>query len=123
MVIYFCVVDDSFLHKIDLKKLQEEVGIDSVEGIGKFLQMKNPKGVYNWSKDKESYGSRPSYNDSIRLLQKGATQKTLFGVEPKQPDPETTGSENIDYSDPKFQEAFERAMKVYQRRKEQGIIK
>ena len=69
------------MHKINLNILQKEVGIESAEGIGNFLEMKNPKGVYNWSKDKSTYGSRPSYNDIIRLLQKGATVETLFGVE------------------------------------------
>ena len=57
----------------------------STESIGRFLQMKNPKGVYNWSKDKSAYGTRPSYNDIIRLLQKGATVETLFGVDYKGP--------------------------------------
>ena len=74
-------MDESFLHKINLNDLQKEVGIESAEGIGIFLQMKNPKGVYNWAKDKCTYGTRPSYNDIIRLLQKGATTKTLFGVD------------------------------------------
>ena len=78
----FVIVDDTFSHKIDLKVLQKELGM-SAEEIGRFLQMKNPKGVYNWSKDKatDGYGSRPSYYDSALLLQKGATVKTLFGVD------------------------------------------
>ena len=78
-----------FLHNIDLNELQKEVGIDSVEGIGTFLEMKNPKGPYNWAKDGATYGTRPSYNDIIRLLRRGATTETLFGVscEPKQSAP------------------------------------
>lgn len=74
-------MSEDFLHKIDLKVLQKETEIDSAEDIGRFLQMKNPKGVYNWAKDKNVHGTRPSFNDVIRLLKKGATTKTLFGVE------------------------------------------
>lgn len=82
LIVYFCFVDETFLHTIDLKTLSKELEM-STESIGRFLQMKNPKGVYNWSKDKSAYGTRPSYNDIIRLLQKGATVETLFGVEYK----------------------------------------
>ena len=78
-------MSEDFLHKIDLKVLQKETEIDSAEDIGRFLQMKNPKGVYNWAKDKDIHGTRPSFNDVIRLLKKGATVETLFGVEYKGP--------------------------------------
>ncbi len=84
LIVYFCFVDETFLHTIDLKTLSKELEM-STESIGRFLQMKNPKGVYNWSKDKSAYGTRPSYNDIIRLLQKGATVETLFGVDYKGP--------------------------------------
>lgn len=53
----------------------------SIEDIGKYVNLKNPKGVYKWSKEPEDYGTRPSYNALIRLLGKGATVETLFGVE------------------------------------------
>lgn len=53
----------------------------NISGIGELLQMKNPKGIYNWSKDKADHGTRPSYNAVIRLVEKGATYKTLFGIE------------------------------------------
>ena len=73
-------MDNDFLHKIDLETLKKEVGL-SIEEIGNLAQLKNPKGVYNWSKDKANNGTRPPYNAVIRLLQKGATVETLFGVE------------------------------------------
>lgn len=75
-------MDNDFLHKIDLETLKKEVGL-SIEEIGNLAQLKNPKGVYNWSKDKANNGTRPPYNAVIRLLQKGATVETLFGVEYK----------------------------------------
>lgn len=108
------------MHKINLNDLQKEVGIESAEGIGIFLQMKNPKGVYNWAKDKCTYGTRPSYNDIIRLLQKGATTKTLFGVDcnnvgPKHPDtPELRAGQQprkpIDHNDPEWQKLVKNAL-------------
>lgn len=73
-------MDNDFLHKIDLETLKKEVGL-SIEEIGNLAQLKNPKGVYNWSKDKANNGTRPPYNAVIRLLEKGATVETLFGVE------------------------------------------
>ena len=39
MLSNFGFVEDDFLHKIDLKALQKELGM-SAEGIGRFLQMK-----------------------------------------------------------------------------------
>ena len=95
----------------------------SAEGIGRFLQMKNPKGVYNWSKEK-SPGTRPSYNAIVRLLQKGATVETLFGVDAAthQPAPEPAENrEPIDYQDPKFLAALEKGMAIIEERKKQGI--
>lgn len=68
------------MHKINLDDLKKETGL-SIEGIGELAQMKNPKGVYNWSKDQSNHGTRPSYNAIVRLLGKGATPKTLFGVD------------------------------------------
>lgn len=75
-------MDNDFLHKVDLETLKKEVGL-SIEEIGNLAQLKNPKGVYNWSKDKANNGTRPPYNAVIRLLEKGATVETLFGVEYK----------------------------------------
>lgn len=111
------------MHKIDLKALQKELGM-SAEGIGRFLQMKNPKGIYNWSKEK-SPGTRPSYNAIVRLLQKGATVETLFGVDyAATHQPATEPAENrepIDYQDPKFLETVKKALLEIEERKKQGI--
>lgn len=123
MLSNFGFVEDDFLHKIDLKALQKELGM-SAEGIGRFLQMKNPKGIYNWSKEK-SPGTRPSYNAIVRLLQKGATVETLFGVDyAATHQPATEPAENrepIDYQDPKFLETVKKALLEIEERKKQGI--
>jgi len=105
-------VEDSFLHKINLNALKNEVGIDSAEGIGNFLQMKNPKGVYNWAKDKSAYGSRPSYNDLVRLLEKGATVETLFGIDysDRSSAPVTVPPEIM--NDPAFREGLQESIKA-----------
>lgn len=121
----FGFVEDDFLHKIDLKALQKELGMNA-EGIGRFLQMKNPKGVYNWSKEK-SPGTRPSYNAIVRLLQKGATVETLFGVDyaaTHQPVPASEPDNTpIDYQDPKFMEAVRKAMLEIDERIKNGVVK
>lgn len=90
LISIFGIVDDDFLQKVNLDALQKETGLD-IEGIGTFVQMKNPRGVYKWAKNKnDESGTRPSYNAIVRLLQKGATTKTLFGVDAAthQPAPE-----------------------------------
>ena len=94
---------DKFLHKIDLDALQKEVG-KTIDEIGALIEMKNPKGIYNWAKVQDNHGTRPSYNALIRLLLAGATTKTLFGVDspvnkinPQGPSPEFA-------NDPQFQE-------------------
>lgn len=81
LISIFGIVDDDFLQKVNLDALQKETGLD-IEGIGTFVHMKNPRGVYKWAKNKnDESGTRPSYNAIVRLLQKGATTKTLFGVD------------------------------------------
>lgn len=77
---YFYNMVDNFLHKIDLETLKKETGL-TVDEIGALIEMKNPKGVYNWSKDQNNHGTRPSYNAIVKLLQAGATTETLFGVD------------------------------------------
>lgn len=69
--------ENKFLQKVDLDALQKETGMDlkelaSLAGIG-------PKVIYKWSyMHKDS--SRPDYNAIVRLLERGATVETLFGV-------------------------------------------
>lgn len=77
---YFYNMVDNFLHKIDLDALKKETGL-TVDEIGALVEMKNPKGVYNWSKDQAIHGTRPSYNAIVKLLKAGATTETLFGVD------------------------------------------
>ena len=107
-------MDNDFLHKIDLETLMKEVGL-SIEEIGNLAQLKNPKGVYNWSKDKANNGTRPPYNAVIRLLQKGATMETLFGVEYR-----GTAIPPEVANDPKFQAGMDKA---YADMKSRGIIR
>jgi len=68
---------DKFLHKIDLDALQKEVGM-TIDEIGALIEMKNPKGIYNWAKGQDNHGTRPSYNALIRLLLAGATTMPGF---------------------------------------------
>lgn len=106
---YFNNMVDKFLHKIDLDALQKEVG-KTIDEIGALIEMKNPKGIYNWAKGQDNHGTRPSYNALIRLLLAGATTKTLFGVDspvnkinPQGPPPEELERKPIDFDDPEFQ--------------------
>ena len=70
----------NFLHEIDIDRLKLETGL-SVEEIAGIAELKNPKGVYAWDKKGDKSGTRPSYNALVRLLLKGASVETLFGVE------------------------------------------
>ena len=80
LFVYFCNVEKDFLHKIDLDSLQKEVKKD-LDEIANLVHLKNPKGIYKWSKDQFDYGTRPSFNAIVRLLEHGATVETLFGVD------------------------------------------
>ena len=70
---------DKFLHDIDVNSLKNELKMD-VSDIAKLAEI-SENGVYKWSWDKFKNGTRPSYNAIVRLLQKGATVETLFGVD------------------------------------------
>ena len=83
----------------------------NVDEIGALANLKNSNGVYKWAKSSENDGTRPSYNTIIRLIEKGATQKTLFGVDQKQPSQSQSNQQNaIDYKDPSFLETVKNAM-------------
>ena len=116
--------ENKYLQKVDLNTLQKETGLDlkglaDIAGIG-------PKVVYKWAYlHKDS--SRPDYNAIIRLLLKGATVKTLFGVDYDALHPQAQANSAsepdnspIDYSDPKFQEGFEKTLAGMKAR---GMIK
>ena len=70
-----------FLARVNLDSLKKELGFSTVEEIGSFVNLANPKGAYNCAKEKDDHGTRPSWNAIVRMLQRGATTKTLFGVE------------------------------------------
>jgi hypothetical protein len=70
-----------FLAKVNLEMLKKELGFSTVEEIGTFVNLANPKNAYNWAKEKDDHGTRPSWNAIVRMLRRGATTKTLFGVD------------------------------------------
>lgn len=76
---YFSNVENDFLHKVNLDTLQKETGL-SLQGIADLAEV-SVKTVYRWAWDKSKQGNRPSYNAIVRLLKKGASTKTLFGIE------------------------------------------
>lgn len=70
--------ENKYLQKVNLEALQKETGLD-MKGLADLAGI-GPKVVYKWAYlHKDS--SRPDYNAIVRLLQKGATTKTLFGVD------------------------------------------
>lgn len=73
-------MDNEFLHKISLEILKKETNL-TPEEIASLSGITDAKNLGKWSQDKERGGSRPNYNALVRLLEKGATTKTLFGVE------------------------------------------
>ena len=123
MAIFRCMSEseNKYLQKVNLEALQKETGLD-MKGLADLAGI-GPKVVYKWAYlHKDS--SRPDYNAIVRLLQKGATTKTLFGVDAAthQPAPETAENrEPIDYQDPKFLAALEKGMALIEARKKNGI--
>ena len=114
-------VKDGFLAKVDLEELKKELGMSSAEEIGAFLNLANPKGVYNWNKEQDNHGTRPSYNSLVRMLRKGATPKTLFGVECKDFSSATCSNQDkILYESPEFKQGVARAIEDL---KKMGVIK
>lgn len=70
--------ENKYLQKVNLETLQKETGLD-MKGLADLAGI-GPKVVYKWAYlHKDS--SRPDYNAIVRLLQKGATVETLFGVD------------------------------------------
>jgi len=114
--------ENKYLQKVNLEALQKETGLD-MKGLADLAGI-GPKVVYKWAYlHKDS--SRPDYNAIVRLLQKGATVETLFGVDyaaTHHPAPEPAENrEPIDYQDPKFLAALEKGMAIIEERKKQGI--
>ena len=95
---------EGFLTKVNLENLKKELGMSTAEDIGVFVQLANPKNVYNWDKDQENHGTRPSWNAIVRMMQNGATVETLLGV---QYNGRTVPAEVS--NDPKFQAGWDKA--------------
>ena len=114
--------EEELLHNIDLDALEKETNL-SLDEIAALSRIKDPKNLGKWSQGKPN-GSRPNYNAIVRLLRAGATTKTLFGVDyaaTHQPAPASEPDNSpIDYSDPKFQEGFEKTLAGMKAR---GMIK
>ena len=73
-------LDNKFLQKVNLEALQKETGMTLAE-LAELAKI-GPKVIYKWRyMHKDS--SRPDYNAIVRLLEKGATVETLFGVDYK----------------------------------------
>lgn len=113
--------DEEFLHKIDLDALKKETGL-SLDEIALLSGIKESRNLGKWAQGKDKSGSRPNYNAIVRLLQKGATQYTLFGVEPKPSVPENpVKREPFNYKDPEFLESVQNAMAYIEECKKRGI--
>lgn len=108
-------LDNKYLQKVNLEALQKETGLTLAE-IAELANI-GPKVVYKWRylhKD----GSRPDYNTIVRLLLKGATVETLFGVEYKKPPPPPAAEKSQDQITPTdLSWAFCEAMKLLQEKK------
>lgn len=77
---YMDGLENKYLQKVNLEALQKETGMTLAE-LASLAQI-GPKVIYKWRyMHKDS--SRPDYNTIIRLLEKGATVETLFGIEYK----------------------------------------
>lgn len=72
-------MDKDFLHRINLDCLKKETGMD-LPDLASLVGLKNPKAIYKWAKSKDSDGTRPTYNDLIKLIEAGASIETLFDI-------------------------------------------
>ena len=86
-------IEESFLHEINVDAVLKETGMD-LDELCKLINVDN-QSVGRWNKPKSKAGNRPKYNAIVRLLQKGATVETLFGVDyaaTHQPAPESVSA-------------------------------
>lgn len=75
-------LENKYLQKVNLEALQKETGM-SLPELAKLAEI-GPKVIYKWAyMHKDS--SRPTYNALVKLIEKGASVETLFGVEYKGP--------------------------------------
>lgn len=112
-------METEFLHKINVPKLLEETGLD-ISGLASLLDI-DEQTINRWSKDKSNNGNRPKYNAIVRMLMKGATTETLFGIKSK-PKVELQKINNVRelIGTPIFQEELVKALEEL---KSRGLIK
>lgn len=109
--LYFYGVENEFLHKVNLDALQKETDL-SLQGIADLAEV-SVQTVYRWAWDKAKQGNRPSFNALVKLLEKGASTSTLFGVENRQAPAEMSANKD-------FQEGVAKALADIKAR---GIIR
>lgn len=91
--IYFRDMIKDYLHKISLDALFRETGLNAKQ-IAELAGISDPKNLGKWGQSKPD-GSRPNYNAFIRLLEKGASVETLFGVEYGRRTPEASTADAV----------------------------
>lgn len=98
------------MHKINVSKVLEETGLD-MSGLKSLLDIEDQT-IGRWEKDKAHKGNRPKYNAIIKMLKKGATVETLFGVDYK-PKKEVSKIPPVEelINTPQFQEELVKALK------------
>lgn len=99
-------IEESFLHEINVDAVLKETGMD-LDELCKLINVDN-QSVGRWNKPKSKAGNRPKYNAIVRLLQKGATVETLFGVDYAATHQPAVPSEIA--RDSEFQEGLQAAM-------------
>ena len=112
-------LENKYLQSVNLEALQKETGL-TLQQLAALAKV-GPKVIYKWRylhKD----GSRPDYNTIIRLLQKGATVETLFGVDYN--GPIKNGFKILPElaSKPEFLKGQEEALKDFEERIERRVI-
>ena len=112
-------LENKYLQSVNLDALQKETGL-TLQQLAALAKV-GPKVIYKWRylhKD----GSRPDYNTIIRLLQKGATVETLFGVDYN--GPIKNGFKILPElaSKPEFLKGQEEALKDFEERIERRVI-
>lgn len=93
----------------------------------------DPRNLGKWMQEKSKGGSRPNYNAIAKLLQKGSTVETLFGVEYANRVIEAYKKELESKLDPDFYEGLQKSIdakvnnamdkRVEYILKEKGLIK
>lgn len=112
-------VAEEFLHNIDVNALKSELELD-VQDIAELAGI-TENGVYKWAWPKVKNGTRPTYNAILRMLERGATVKTLFGIDyvEKRKDVLPEIDKGI-FDSPEFQEGVAKAIEDM---KAKGLIK